>query len=181
MLTPLVALMVAVVALVAIKLTGAVLPGRAIGRTELSGRITAGDARVGDTVMFLIGDLDIAPGTNIKVTRITSDDAASRLRLVGGRVYQKSDFDNVVPIAWQSTNGDRDDPLLRPSTGLVGSRLVADPTEQRFILLEYLVCAPGYSAIDSVNIVYSVSGFSYEQTLHVHFAVRDAQASDSDC
>lgn len=182
LLIPVLALMVAVAGLAAIKLTGSALPGLAIRTTELGYELGASTARVGDTVLFSIGTLDIAPGTTIEVVRIDSADATGDLRVVNGRVYDKKDFDNAEPMGWQSNRGnDRDDPRARPSTTLVGSRLTADPEGQRFILLEYLVCAAGDSAVEGVNIVYSVGGFRYEQTLHLHFAVRDAQPSTFQC
>jgi hypothetical protein len=181
MLTPALALVVAVAGLVAIKLTGATLPGRAIRHTELTAGIGLSAPRVGDTVMFLIGTLDIAPGTTIKVVRIASAGATGDLRVIGGRVYQKKDSDNVVPLGSQPDRDGRYEIYALPSTPLVGSRLTADPTEQRYILLEYLVCAPGDATVDTVDVTYSVGAFLLEQTLQVDFRVTDAQASTEHC
>jgi hypothetical protein len=179
MLTPLLALVVALAGLVAIKLTGTALPGQAIRTTDYSYGITTPEPSVGDTVLFMVEPLDIAPGTTIEVVRITSAGTGD-LRATGGRIYEKRFFGNAALVGWQSNRGEPD-PRARPSTDLVGSRLAADPDYQRFFLLEFLVCAAGDSTVDTVDVVYSVGGFRYEQTLHVSFGVRDAQPSDLPC
>ena len=163
----------------ALRLSDVVRSGHLITRTDWrSAGLSAHEPVVGDVVMFGADMPEIASGASITVLGVTLAKATPGIKLIGARRYERKDFGNSVPIAWQTKNGDREDlvdPHDRPSTDLAGIVIEGDTDPELFIMFEFMVCAPGELSIDELDVKYKHKSDVYHQILKVSFDVRGAK------
>ena len=161
-----------------LRLSDVVRSGHLITRTDWrSAGLSAHEPVVGDVVMFGADMPEIASGASIAVLGVTLAKATPGIKLIGARRYERKDFGGSVLLAWQTKNGDLEnlDPHGHPSTDLAGTVIEGNYDPERFIMFEFMVCAPGELSIDELDVKYKHKSDVYHQILKVSFDVRGAK------